>query len=108
MPTLPIVLVTILLPLSIQLLVPPVLPVPPPTGPGICQVAFPAPSEVSTAPLTAPAVTCKLAVVILPFTSNLEAGEVVPIPTFPLSLTLKAGFVGVVPSCKIFNVGAPA
>ena len=104
-PTFPVLLDIILLPLSNQLILPPVTP---PVAVGVCQVAFPSLSEVSTAPLTAPAVTCKLVILVRPFTSSLEAGAVVPIPTLPSSLTLKAGFVGVVPSCRIFKVGAPA
>ncbi len=43
-----------------------------------------------------------------PCTINRAPGEVVPIPTRPFSLILKAGSIGLAPSCKIFKVGAPA
>ena len=39
---------------------------------------------------------------------NLAPGVIVPIPTLPLSLTLRPGFIGSVPSLSTLNAGAPA
>jgi hypothetical protein len=39
---------------------------------------------------------------------NLAPGVVVPIPTLPLSFTLRAGFIGAVPSLSTLKAGAPA
>ena len=99
-PTFPVLVDNMLNPLSIQLEDPPVV--------GVCQVATPFASAVSTAPAAAPLVNLKLLAVSIPLTSNLEVGAVVPIPTLPSSLTLRAGFIGLVPSWSILRVGPPA
>src|SRR6185436_7618633 len=51
--------------------------------------AFPLASLCKTFPVPAPDVTCKLLVLVVPFTSNFCAGDVVPIPIFdPLSVII--------------------